>query len=460
MQKASEVVPFDLTPLDCRDNDEENCLVFESSVYTVVLPVVECIRAFFTPCKFLAYGILEPDFLRRIIKVNQVQSDQKYLKLEFTTEVARSSLNPPVVAHIARLLHDPSFNRAWDFIHANRRAEAGLCDAPGHWPLRCQLPELAPAWTVRAQRYARNVLMVLEVLHVQPAKHLPFKNVIFTHPSLFKKSRQERPKIISKQKVTARPDKNSAATLNRSPTPPKQPREPRLIKIRRLAVSDDSVLNIHKILQAVAPDDAPESRRKKIARHTVVSGGVKKLSLSDQGGRGTDSAAEFSPEQDEPIDCTPGQGLKEFSRVIICLRDDHPEVSLKWLLRPLAGQETAFTMVGDQPRVYAAVRLQWCKSESAEICWLLEVGRSDRFPLSTLVFRFLRDGNKKASEVAVQRLLETLLDFNGWWKRDKVSELVGTTLSNCRLIQHVNRRTETRAKRLYQEAARMVGLRH
>ena len=114
-------------------------------------------------------------------------------------------------------------------------------------------------------------------------------------------------------------------------------------------------------------------------------------------------------------------------------------------------------MVGEQPRMYAAVRLHWPEARSGAICWLLEVGRSNRFALSTLVFRFVRDGNKGASEAAIEGLLKDLLDVNGWWKRDELPGLIGSTLLDGRMIQHVNRRTETRARRLYQEAVKMIG---
>ena len=460
IRKAREVVPFDVNQMLCRENGEENCFVFALRHCTVVLPVIECVRAILAPCKFLAYGLLEPDYFRRIITLNHLEAEQKRLRLDFAAEIARKSLTPPVVAHIARLLYDHSFCEAWGYVQTNRIADAGLCDAPAHCPLAFRLPALAPTWTVRASPCENDVLVILEILHVQPANSLPFKNVSFTHPKSVKKRKQKRPKVTEKESDGTMVKDHKSLALNASPKPPKQSREPHLIKIQPLAVLSLSSLGVHEIVQPLPSDSNPAVEQKQIIQRKDASApGDAKVSLSDQGGGGDDPAAEFSPEQDEPIACLPGQGLQEFARVVICLRDLYPNVSVKWLLRPLVGRRTAFTVIGKQPRMYAAVRLQWLKTNPGAICWLLEVGRSNRFTLSTFVFRLARNGSKQASEAAIEDLLGDFLDGNGWWKRNELPKIIGGALRDGRLVQHLNRRTETRARRLYKEAVNMAGSR-
>jgi hypothetical protein len=176
-----ELKPY--LPLNTADSCEQ-CITVASSHGLLVITIIECIRAFLIGHGQLAEGILEPNYLERILSSYELTS--KYLKLEFSKDILAKYVSQTLIVCVAQMLCDSSFRKSWDQVYYNRRLDA----RSSHWnssiPLTTQLPKLSRSWKVRLISIGR-INLVLEIINVSPRKPLRFKTIEYTHP-LFKKA--------------------------------------------------------------------------------------------------------------------------------------------------------------------------------------------------------------------------------------------------------------------------------
>ena len=165
-------------------NSCEQCITVESSHGLLVVTIIECIRAFLIGHGQLAEGVLEPNYLERIL--NGYELTSKHLRLEFSKDILARHVSQTLVVCVAQILCDPSFRKSWDQIYYNRRLDA----RDSHWsssiPLVTQLPKLSRSWKVRLISIGR-INLVLEIINVSLKKSPKINTIEYTHPN-FKKA--------------------------------------------------------------------------------------------------------------------------------------------------------------------------------------------------------------------------------------------------------------------------------
>lgn len=155
-------------------NFYEQCIMVSSSHGLLVITVIEYIRAFLIGHGQLAEGILEPNYLERIL--TRYELAESNLKLEFSTDILARHVSQPLIICVAQLLCDASFRKSWNQVYHNRRLNA----ISSYWnnpiPLATQLPQLSKFWRVRTIPVGK-VSLVLEVISASPLQ-LPRFNTI------------------------------------------------------------------------------------------------------------------------------------------------------------------------------------------------------------------------------------------------------------------------------------------
>ena len=174
-----------------KDGDEF-LFVLEALQGRYLLPTSEAIRVLLlAPNKTLALGLLEADYLTRVVADSRVtirvkpSGKDRVLHLGFTAEIAPSALDRIIVRHVSRLLYDDSFRRAWDAVERERHRHTGTAGPTGELacvPLHFPLPELRDRWRVRADLIGEDTYLIAEILSVTAALELPFSDVIYTSP--------------------------------------------------------------------------------------------------------------------------------------------------------------------------------------------------------------------------------------------------------------------------------------
>ncbi|PSB34403.1 hypothetical protein [Stenomitos frigidus] len=422
-------------------NLSEYCITIGAQQSYAILPVLECIRAFLTPNKSLAFGLLEPNYFERILIRNEVIGDK--LHLDFSKDIPQRVLNRSLVFFMARLLHDQSFRNAWNSVYHDRLRRAEQASWNTAIPLRTLLPQLGATWLVRGVLLER-VLFVYEILEVEPSRSLPFKELEFTHPGIRKREfvksnaakRQRQQKKVVEYQIN--PDAEPPAVSKPSLKLPQlglclmEKRRPKIIK-----TGQTSVVTLKPSSVSTEPSES-EAQFKNRA-----------VSLSDVGKGGQNPAAEFGFNVPVEIFVNTDDGLDEFSEAIRCLDEIHPEVAVHWEVHELQ-QEIPFATVGDRPRKYALVRLKVSRKAP---CWILEFGRPDSFPISTLLFTFDRYDSAEELQALLEAILETALLPQGGWNRSPLKKIPEQIRGfKFGWSKHTGSSTEDWGERLYKNA--------
>lgn len=428
-------------------NLAEYCITIGAQQSYAILPVLECIRAFLTPNKSLAFGLLEPNYFERIITRNEVIGDK--LHLDFSKDIPQRVLNRSLVFFMARLLHDPSFRNAWNSVYHDRLSQANQSNWNTAIPLRTLLPQLGATWLVRGVLLER-VLFVYEILEVEPSRSLPFKELEFTHPGIRKREfvksnaakRQRKQKKIIEYEID--PHAEPPAVSKPSLKLPQlglclmEKRRPKIIKTGRVSIATLKPSTVST--EFTEPE--PQFRNRAV-------------SLSDVGKGGRNPAAEFGFNVPAEIFVNADDGLDEFSEAIRCLDEIHPEVSVHWEVRELQ-REIPFATIDDCPRKYALVKLKISRKKAP--CWVLEFGRPDSFSISTLLFTLAdQDGSADLETVVTKILEEALLPQGGWYSNPLIKLKDSVNRFNFGWAKHTNSSTEDWGERLYQNAQGVAG---
>lgn len=428
-------------------NLSEYCIKVGAQQSYALLPVLECIRAFLSPSKSLVFGLLEPNYFERIITRNEIIGDK--LHLDFSKDIPQRVLNRSLVFFMARLLHDPSFRNAWNHVYYDRLHQSNQTNWNTAIPLRTLLPKLGSTWLVRGVLLDK-VLLVHEILEVEPSQSLPFKELEFTHPGIRKREffRNDAAKRQRKQKKVVEYEINPDAE---SPTVSKPSfKLPQLglclMEKRRPKITKSGQTAVATLKSATTSTDSTALRPQLR---------IRTISLSDIGRGGQNPAAEFGFSVPIEIFVNTDDGLDEFSEALRCLDEMHPEVSVQWEMRELQ-REIPFATVGNRPRKYALVKLKISRKYSP--CWVLEFGRPDNFSISTLLFTLPdQDGTSAIEDVVTKILKGALLPQGGWYSNPLTKFKDSVDSFNFGWAKHTSSSTEDWGERLYKNAQGVAG---
>lgn len=451
LSKAADIPTIPNYLLQGESNLAEHCVKFQTQKGSViVIPVLECIRAFLIPNKTLAFGLLEPNYFERVITRNEVVGAK--LSLDFSSDMAKRVLSRPLAFFMARLLHDSSFRSAWDRVYRDRLSQASKVNWNTSIPLTTNLPQFSSIWHVRGL-LTEQILLVQQILEVAPERSLPFSELEFTHPRLKKREyvekpatkRQRKPKVIAETLIESEADPPITSPPARS--------LPRLgssiVEKRKLKITQTGTTGATVRKPAVDASDATgDQNPEPFLRSRTVS-------VSDAGSGGQNPAAEFALRPPMDIFIAPDDGLDEFADAILFLDETHWDITVICEVREF-NKETLFAKVADRPRKFALVKLE---VSGLPPCWILEFGRPDNFSISTLIFSLEERNNDTELEEVLDKLLTQGLLPQGGWRRnviEKLKEEMNRFL--FALARHTSSSTEDWGERLYKKVKELMNL--
>jgi len=446
LARASTIPTLANYMLQGENNLAEYCVRFQTEqTVTIVIPVLECIRAFLLPNKTLAFGLLEPNYFERVITRNEI--NQGKLSLDFSGDVPKKILSRSLVFRIARLLYDSSFRLAWDRVYRDRLSRSTQDTWNTSIPLTTNLPKFASTWHVRGV-LTGQILLVQQILEVIPTRSLPVNELEFTHPRIKKREYVEKPatKRSPKEKVVKEYLVEGDAQPPKSPKPIR--RLPRLgmaiIEKQKLKISQTGLTSI--VTAKRTTDESVQADGQNAAEPLLKS---QTINFADTGQGGENPAAEFALRSPLDIFVAPDDGLDDFAEAIRFLEEMHWDVTVKWEVHELT-KETLFAKVADRPRKYALVTLQ---IQGFPPCWVLEFGRPDNYSISTLIFTFTKDQVENTLEAVINKIVDEALQPEGGWNSKPLKKFSETIAKfNFRWAKHTNSSTEDWGELLYKSA--------
>lgn len=426
-------------------NLAEYCLRFRGQDgITIIIPVLECIRAFLVPNKVLASGLLEPKYFERVVGRNVIFDNT--LHLHFSNDMPKRIVSRPLASRIARLMHDASFRAAWEHVYHDRFSRAGQFLWNTSVPLTTCLPDLSRSWSIRAT-LANKILLVHQIMEVKPANLLPFMKIEYRHPRLkkreyskkSKKKSQKKPEDIKEFSVEGEAEPPSLLTaIRRLP-----PIDSTLVENFKLKVTQVGVRASQAAKQPSAGKDKDEQMPKSPQQQSTV------VNLSDRGVGGHTPEAEFAMQSGQEIFVSQDDGLDDFAEAIQLIGMLYYDIVAIWDVRELE-RNIPFARVDEQIRKFALVQL---KSISGKNTWILEFGRPDDYPISTLLFSFKKETSPLSFEAIIAIILaEALLPQGGWDRRPlKNMRAMGTGFKFA-WARHTNCTVEDWAERLYKKS--------
>ncbi len=449
--KAADIPIIANYLLEGESNLREYCIKFQTQKgITLVFPVLECIRAFLVPNKTLAFGLLEPNYLERVITRNEIIG--KKLFLDFSEDIAKRVLSRPLAFFLARLLHDSSFRSAWDRVYRDRYRLASLGNWNSSIPLMTNLPSFTSTWHVRGL-LTGQILLIQQILEVAPARSLPFSELEFTHPRIKKREYVEKPASKRQKKPKTITEKLIETKAN-PPTTSKPASElPRLrssiIETQKLKISQTGSTSITIKKPTADISDASSNQDSELMQKSQI------VNVSDTGVGGQNRAAEFTLRLPMDIFVATEDGLDDFVEAIRFLDETHWDISVTWEVREFT-KETLFARIADHTRKFALVKLE---TTGLPYCWILEFGRPDNFSISTLLFSLSTQNVNAQHEDILDRLLTQVLLPQGGWQCSVVEKLQGEIGGFvCAFTKHTSSSTEDWAARLYKKAKKIMNL--
>ncbi|MED1662774.1 Tn7-like element transposition protein TnsE [Brevibacillus laterosporus] len=165
-------------------------ITFEGEKY--ILPLIEVIRSIIAPNRFLLYLLFEPNSFPLYFYHNI--EDQK-IHFQFTSLYEIKYTRPEYLLHLAWLVSHPDILQVFESIEPFYLNNGKLMfDWTFQQPITVKV-------LAKPNLYGFTILRVLSVLN----KHLPLKEITFTHPKLNNHQRSNEPKkyiLINKNKFT------------------------------------------------------------------------------------------------------------------------------------------------------------------------------------------------------------------------------------------------------------------
>ncbi len=404
----------------------------------IVVATLETIRALLVPTCQLASGLLEADFLRRIVVEEFVREDTLWLTLN--DQIPAATLCSPIVAHLARLLKDHSFHAAW------QTASRSLRDARrfGALGLHASMPALQPQWRVRAFERGRTVV-ILEILEVLPALRHGWKNIKVMHPGVADDSRQSPWRAESAGRTTGTGTPLAATPIVGSF------KHPRFFADGRFGIREAVRMGVERVFSGrregksdgQGSDLGSPSTGAKPANHSIgLSGG----SCS-----GTSKIGEFGASPEERFSYKDGDGLKLLACALTGLGCDASEWQVSdWRTDELGGERSFAKTGGESQRRYAFVKL----AKGSSNVLLLEIGCPDGHEISTLLFLACEG----TWESICSELTTIVVQSQGQWNIERLKRAASAHHFQYELVKH-SARPESWIDRLLSAATGLIASR-
>ena len=420
--KASDIPRNLYNFFDDREFANDRVWKFWSNRTFYYVPCIELLRAFLIPSKTLANLILKPNGLDFLIVEEQVYDDFLYISL--SSDLPRSLVNTATVAHLAWLRHSLTARACWESVYNGVFAKA-IAAAP-HQPasmLTTGIPlEVKPPIEKTCELHFNGITfrqdcLMLEILGAKQLDSLPFKKIVYTHPSLkihkaVKGVKRTRRKVMKDPKEDYELDPHHRpARINANQSVADMTAISfefvRLPKFERFATKE-----------AIIHDGSIEEGSSSPSTGT-------KMRLMKQGTTVSTDESYYGGEI-PPIDflgidlgaAANVAGLNEFIKAVQHIMSGYVEPRLRYTVVEIPGN-TSFCRVSNGSKRSCAI-VEVAQTNVAP-CYILEVARPDGWAVSTLFIRLLPEFYPEQSiGVFTKKCLKELVKRDGHWNIERL----------------------------------------
>lgn len=410
-------------------------------------PCLEIVRTYLTPHKVLANCIMKPGGLDLLIE--KVEVNGKDLYIDLTDEVPRRIVCDETAGYLAWLKYDTYANKAWNSIYNkifSRAIEKSPYNAVSELQKGTYMEVLPPAgkgtkWAFRGITVGKDT-MILELLS-RTNLYMPFDNIYYSHSSLVNPEVSSDHKTIKVVKSNNDVNGNNV-DLDKSGKPSKKDADQPAIEHISIGFSFNRNPKMKRVrtknqkLRTGIPDDSAQIRVGEYGEGDEVA------STQDWVYGGQIRPIEFKTleiVQDGAI-----KGLEEFLKVIDYIDKNHRnfKVSLNLVYIP-RGKSFSFYPDGSR-RNCAIVKVERDKKLP---CYILEVGRADGWPISTLIaWQLTAQISHEEIEELLCSLLNGVIGNNGHWDKQSIEQEVQFRFD---MVKHVT------GQGVYRWSDRIVG---
>lgn len=378
------------------------------------IPCIELVRSLLTPSKTLTNYIMRPYGLNDF--VDDLRIDGRNLYIDFNSSYPAKMVNNESVYHYVWLKYNKLANNAWNSVFNNvfKSAVENSPLEPVTDLKKGTYLEVPPPidkdcrWVFRGITHGNSTL-IFELLSIQGIDMPDFEKVIYSHPSLYNPEPVDEPK--TKRNAIREREKTEEYQLDDSGEPSKKDTDQPAIDVPATLFGFNrkpKMIKWRKRPQKLRTGEPAEERG---GTGGQLEGEETLVTTQDWALEGEIQPIEFNAL--EVVRENPQRGLEKFFKVIGYIKNHYKSLDLALTVVYLPYM-SAFSVCPDgYRRTCAIVRVS---REGQVPCYIIEVGRPDEWPVSTL-FMWLISGNFDAGIIdkTIYRLLQKLSENNGHW---------------------------------------------
>lgn len=376
------------------------------------LTCVEIVRAFLSPTRVLAKSIVSAGGLETLYEGTHFENQT--LHLDLSPEYPVSLARPEYLLHLSWLIHTPRIRKEWSAV---QRQLIGGTDTGETPPVSLLPPIICPTGIQFRGIRVGNRCLIQSILAIEDLIAPTVEKIIYTHPKFKKPVPTEE---VRKQKVNLPANTPETESVQiEADEPAKKSDSPR-------AVSAPGMFYRFK--------QTPIARKKSEKQNQVRKGPVIQVGESRVGDSEGDGAKEkivtasdwTGSGKVEPIEfksllrarSDQNYGLESFIDYVQQLSFMNPQISIQMSVFYLPeGCPTSTTPDGHR-RLCAIVRIEGVDDHPR---FIVEVGRPDRYQISTLVVRMKSaDGS---IDTHLLELISAMMENYGHWDENKIQQM-------------------------------------
>jgi hypothetical protein len=420
---TSADIPKELYPLPEGKAGRQRLFRYRTPNGTVLIPVVELVRALFIHSRALALALMRPAGLEQLY-APMTPGWRETVTIQFTREVAESTLNGALVEEFAWIVLDPAARRAWDSVTRLSAGQGSVLFEPP--------AILNSRWSFRGVRQG-DQYFVFELLKVS-GRFLPMKHLVYTHPNLKQATHVGSPRTRSgkpaEEDTDAEQHDDDIDVDDGDAGSTSYHNALAVGTIRRLSRFENSA-KVTKDSGKVTKDSASvrkQGTRSSGERKPPGSSRPTHVTTGERAGTATLPPMEFKLLLTVPMDQK--GDLEALDETIRHMRDKLPDVGFETaLVRLRPGKAAAY--VSDMPRLAMVVRIT--PPDNPPIV-LIDIERTGIAALSLMALHFKDNVAEAQIEDAIRNTLDGWVEVGGHWSA-VVEVSIGTICRSDRIYK-------------------------
>ena len=385
-----------------------NLCSFEKDGRHYYMPCTEIVRSILAPYKAFANKILRPNGLDSFVEKDSIRGN--ILEIHMTEEYNVRLINDEIISYFIWLKYDKAASKSWNDVYKNLFLKTKASNKPFRQDTQIMtMPPIngSSTWTFRGIEYYNHIL-ILELMYRSDLE-IPFKNILFHHPSLKRNENDAQPRFIKNPLKNSSDDKDielaNTEQGSRNVTCKKVIEQPPIMfSFKRNA-------NLYKRY----------TERRKTHSGAIIEIGTKNKNASNTGTtqdwvhNGKTEQVEFSTLK--MVETSLLKGLEEFVEIIKHIELNYKRIKISINVIQLPQLKNFSKYEDGSIRTCAVVKIH---KENRMPSLILEIGRADFWSVSTLIIKSLKSeySDEQATARLVNDVLKNLVENNGHWDKE------------------------------------------